>query len=544
MPRSPNLLALLPLFSITMLAACDGKAVVETENQRPSAPEVAIGPDDPKTGDDLVAVILTDARDPDGDAVSYTYRWFQDGLPRADLATDTVPAAETARGEEWEVFVTPNDAEADGPDASATAVIGNTPPNLSVVLTPDAPTTDDALSAAATAEDPDGDDVTLTYEWTRDGEPTDVDGAVLPASYTARGESWVVTVEAADDGGAVGSASAGAEIANAAPEVLSVQIGPDAPDASDDLVAQVDADDPDHDTLSYTYTWYVDGAAVQSGRSDTLRAGEAAKNERVSVDVVPYDGDLEGESFSSTDVIVRDSPPTAPVAEITPDPPRNGDDLTCGLAIAATDADGDTIRYTFTWTVDGVAYTGALDTTTTSVVSHGALASNETWQCTVEAEADGQAASSSDSVHLVYTEACDGVDNDGDGDIDEGSVCPCTTYTYRGHAYMICSATETYASTKSFCESYGYHTVKLDSAGEETYIDGKASNYYWIGLEEGSTADSFSWYDGSAATYTDWDTSYAQPDSGAGESCVQVRSGGWHDVVCWTTSERVCESEG
>ena len=66
-----------------LVQACDGKVVVETENQAPGAPTVSIGPTSPVTGDDLVAVIDGDAADPEGDAVTYSYSWKQDGLPRA-----------------------------------------------------------------------------------------------------------------------------------------------------------------------------------------------------------------------------------------------------------------------------------------------------------------------------------------------------------------------------------------------------------------------------------------------------------------------------
>lgn len=813
-----NVYHILPLFSLTMLAACGGKAVVETENQRPGAPEVRIGPNDPKTSDDLVAVIVTDAPDPDGDTVTYTYRWFQNGLPRTELGTDTVPAAETSRGDAWEVRVTPNDGASDGPDASAKTTILNTAPTVSVSITPGSPDTDADLTAVVTVEDADGDTTSLSYAWTRDGAPTDVNEPVVEADQTAHGEVWSVRVTATDDTDAGEPADAQVEITNAAPEVLAVDLTPATPSASDDIVATPHAYDLDGDALTYTYTWYVDGAAVASGSSDVLESGSFSKHQRISVEVVPDDGASLGESFTSSDVevvnsaptatyaditpatayeastltcspvgfsdadgdpegwtyewvingrtagtdatidgsafnrdeevwclataydgeeagsqvyagplviqntapvlasaelstlaptasdtltvnlgaasdadgdtvsysyqwyvngavvstsstltpsrfdagdtiivavrpydgtdygaavtsstatalntapvirsvslspvtvytddtitasvsasdadgdtltyrytwyvdgvahsggstlrgtayfdkgqevyvtvyaddgtdtsadssssvvTVQDKPPSTPVVAISPNPPSYGDDLTCDVVTAAVDADGDSVAYTFSWTLDGAAYTDAIDGTTSSTVLSTDVAQNDLWACTVQAEAGGETSTATDAMRVIYTEACDGVDNDGDGSIDEGGVCPCSTYNYGGHAYMICSTATSYTATESYCATYGYHTIKLETSTEESYIASKTTNQYWIGLEEGTTADSFRWYDGSSATYTHWDTSYSQPDAGAGESCVQVRSTGWHDVVCYSTAYTIaCESDG
>lgn len=322
MPATNRILTLLPLFSLTVLAACDGKAVVETENHPPSTPEVRIGPNEPATGDDLVAVIVTESQDPEGDAVTYRYDWLQDGLPRTDLTTDTVPAAETTRGEVWEVKVTPNDGEADGTGASARITIGNTAPTVEVAIDPASPTAEDDLSAAATVDDADGGDITVSYAWTRDGAATDEIASTVSASAIRHGEVWEVAVTATDDAGEATTARASVTIGNSAPEVLAVELTPYAPTAADDIVATPHAHDTDGDDLSYTYTWYVDGNEVQTGPSDTLAAGNFAKHQRVSVEVVPFDGAASGSAFASADVEVINSAPVAVSAEISPTRPR------------------------------------------------------------------------------------------------------------------------------------------------------------------------------------------------------------------------------
>ncbi len=354
---------LLPLpIVLFLLQACDGKAVVDIENQPPSAPTVSIGPNDPRTTDDLVAVIDAEARDADGDAVTYSYSWKQDGLPRTDLTTNTVPAAETVRGEEWEVTVTPNDGGGDGKAASATTNIVNTLPTVTVSFNPEVPATGDDLVAVATGLDDDGDAVTLNYEWMLDGGHDGTVTDTIPADRTEHGQRWAVTVTPVDIEGTGLPVTAEVEIANSAPEVLSVTLAPAAPYVTDDVVAVVEGYDADADAITYTYTFFVDGTEAQSGDSDTLLAGSFAKHQRVSVEVVPNDGFDDGEAFVSADAEVANSLPRAIRATIDPSTAYEISTLTC-LPAGFSDADGDVESWTYAWSVNGteVGTTATLD---------------------------------------------------------------------------------------------------------------------------------------------------------------------------------------
>lgn len=93
-------------------------------NQPPYAPQLSISPACANIGDDLVVTVTGPAvADPDGDAVTYIYRWFvdttDDGVPgpfvddefagRPDHTGPTVPAADTVINDLWRVQVTPVD---------------------------------------------------------------------------------------------------------------------------------------------------------------------------------------------------------------------------------------------------------------------------------------------------------------------------------------------------------------------------------------------------------------------------------------------------
>jgi hypothetical protein len=86
-----------------------------------------------------------------------------------------------------------------------------------------------------------------------------------------------------------------------------------------------------------------------------------------------------------------------------------GEGLTCAIDTESTDADGDTVDYTFSWDVDGTAYS---DTETTTydgdAVSADSLGYDETWTCTVtpnDGEEDGDSAS---AAYVTESEPCYG----------------------------------------------------------------------------------------------------------------------------------------
>lgn len=93
-------------------------------NSGPGAAVVEVTPAEPADTDDLACAVVTDAVDPDGDAVTYAYAWYADGVATGHTAA-TVPAADTHRDEVWTCEVVATDAGGlSGPAASASVTIG------------------------------------------------------------------------------------------------------------------------------------------------------------------------------------------------------------------------------------------------------------------------------------------------------------------------------------------------------------------------------------------------------------------------------------
>ncbi|MED5374777.1 MAG: hypothetical protein VX899_27405 [Myxococcota bacterium] len=177
---------------------------------------------------------------------------------------------------------------------------------------------------------------------------------------------------------------------NSAPEITSLALTPSEAGVEDPIVAAVEASDADGDTLSYSYAWTVDGEAAGDD-SDTLPAGTATKGQSVVVSVSVSDGEEEVSSESAA-LTIGNTAPAGGAVSILPGTPSAGEDLICRLTTEPTDADGDALGYTVTWTVDGVAVSPqGVDT---ELPDDHVLASQtrgeETWACEITAD-DGEA---------------------------------------------------------------------------------------------------------------------------------------------------------
>ena len=254
----------------------------------PTTPTVVLTPDPAVTTDDLVAT-ASGSVDPDSSTpVTYTYAWAVDGVASSVSTTDTFPATETEKHHEYTVEVTPVDAWAAGPSATARVVVDNSPPVWTgIALSPASVSVGDTLTCAATATDADDDPVTITYGW-HDGST----GATFTVpSATAAGTPLTCTATASDGDGGVETTTASLSVSNTAPSLSGLTVSPAAPTTNDLLTAAVTATDANDDPLALTWDWSVGTAVVQSGAAATLD-GEFFfdKDDLVTVAVTASDG--------------------------------------------------------------------------------------------------------------------------------------------------------------------------------------------------------------------------------------------------------------
>lgn len=283
----------------------------------------------------------------------------------------------------------------------------NTPPGTPLIeISPADPRTTDALvvNILAEAEDEDGDAVSYNYQWYRDDAlMSGYTADTVDAARTAKGEIWMVEVRATDGEDVGEAATAEVLILNTPPELSAATLSPDAPGTLDTITCTPEGwSDADDDPEGYTWAWEVDDEAVAGETGQTL-AGAFAKNQRVRCVVTPWDGEEPGEPVRSDAVTVVNSPPEAPEISIDPGYPVTGDALVVVDLVAATDADGDALSTTYTWSKNG----SVVSRYTTATVPASATTLEDSWevQATVS---DGDATATSEPVSVrIWPDAGD-----------------------------------------------------------------------------------------------------------------------------------------
>jgi hypothetical protein len=150
--------------------------------------------------------------DADDNPDASTVEWLFNGSRVGTGSHFTIPSQ--AHGATLECRVTPNDGSKSGTSVSDVRVVENSPPSLDAVSVTPALVAydDDDLHCTATATDLDGDTLSYTYSWTRNGSPTAETGATLLASVTSPGDRWECEVTVADSESTGGTGTAGTSV--------------------------------------------------------------------------------------------------------------------------------------------------------------------------------------------------------------------------------------------------------------------------------------------------------------------------------------------
>ncbi|TNE90031.1 MAG: hypothetical protein EP330_09390 [Deltaproteobacteria bacterium] len=316
---------------------------------RNSAPEVTSVDIDPLSplASDTIQCSAT-ATDPDGDNLTYSYRWFINGAEQGETSNLLLPGSLQFQ-DNVQCEATASDGTETASATSPIAVVGNTPPTvIGLAITPNPANATQALTCAYDSTyDEDGHPVTVSYEWSVAGSVVG-SGSTLAAGNAVRDQT--VTCSATpNDGTADGSSvTANLVLDNAPPGEPTVSVTPAVPTETDNITCSASATDPDGDSLSYSYTWFVNGSEVAQGA--VLTAGSVARGELARCEAVATDGELTGPT-GSLELTPGNQIPVINSVTVTPSTALAGESLTC--AVDASDGDGDTLTTSYSWTRNG-----------------------------------------------------------------------------------------------------------------------------------------------------------------------------------------------
>ena len=92
-------------------------------DEPPSAPVIEITPDSPVDSEMLTCTIVGESIDPNGDVITYSYKWLINGVVSPDHIGAEIPAAETEACDAFTCVVTPTANDVNGPTGEDTELI-------------------------------------------------------------------------------------------------------------------------------------------------------------------------------------------------------------------------------------------------------------------------------------------------------------------------------------------------------------------------------------------------------------------------------------
>ena len=210
-------------------------------------------------------------------------------------------------------------------------------------IDPPNPLTTDSLIAVPIIYNPQGNDLSLDYEWRVDNQvfhsavwPYVIPVYFFPAGFTRKDNEIEVRLTATEGEKTV-SKSASTTILNS-PPALTVTLSPEQPETSDDIVLSFDAKDADDDELATRHQWRINDEVISDETGKTLPAKRHKKHDVISVVVTTGDGEAEAQAEAA--VTIKDAKPRVAVADL-PATVTYGSRVEFDATVS--DADGDDV---------------------------------------------------------------------------------------------------------------------------------------------------------------------------------------------------------
>ena len=294
----------------------------------------------------------------------------------------------------------------------------NCPPEWGTIEIQGTPYVSEELQCLAEATDPDADILSYSYRWVLNN----VDIAItetLPSASLNIGDNVECCAIASDATFSTSEfCSSLVEIENQPPVCTNINFNTSNYKTNDIMSATATISDLDSSQLSNLnaiFEWHVLDASngftdsiVQTGSNYSLDGAlYFDRFDEVYLIVTPNDGLENGSAVASTHLTITNTAPTTASVFISPDPAITGeDDLVCLIDTPSTDADGDTVLYTYVWTdPDGAVQQTTVETTTTSDVFAAIGTFEGFWSCDVTPY-DGTDYGSSNTAELFVEDSC------------------------------------------------------------------------------------------------------------------------------------------
>ncbi|MFO0707024.1 MAG: putative Ig domain-containing protein [Nitrospira sp.] len=162
----------------------------------------------------------------------------------------------------------------------------------------------------------------------------------------------------------VGGDSSAGVTENHPPIVHSLSVVPDPIVRQGVITAVAETKDIDQDEVQLRYRWFVNDRPISGASSAAFSADYVKRGDRLTLEVIPYDGKSEGVPTRVTRV-VENTPPVVQTVSLDPLHARAGESIRA--VIDGSDVDGDVVRYSYRWTRNNqVVFEGEQDSLETT----------------------------------------------------------------------------------------------------------------------------------------------------------------------------------
>ncbi len=257
------------------------------------------------------------------------------------IATAALVAGTSACGGSDEAAVAVPAAPTKVERKASTETTNHAPVIRSVRLEPAEPINGDRIQAIVAVADQDGDPIEIGFEWHISGRQIPSGEASIELKGVTKRDRIEVAVKASDGKLQSATARAEARVRNRRPTVIGIAIRPQ-PEVlpGETLVATAQANDPDGDSIEYSYRWRLNGQ-LQTDTGDSFETDRLKKGDEIQAVVVASDGSEDSAELASVIVRVGNAYP-----EIVSVPEGTWTDEGFSYEIRARDPDNDgPLRY-------------------------------------------------------------------------------------------------------------------------------------------------------------------------------------------------------
>ena len=374
------------------------------------------------------------ASDIDGDTPVLEYKWSNknSGVELGTQAELVLDSSLVAPMDDIRCEVTATDAQGRQVSSVSYASIENRAPTFTAVAEIQSNGdvyNDSSIDCNASADDVDGEQVTLSYEWSNDNQGVVISSEAtlhLDSSMASPDDSITCTVTAQDPSGASETSAASVSIENRAPvfgnnEIFSSTNGYFA-HSTLTCVPQITEADGESTQVSYEWQNLTTSTVIGADATLDLAANGVETGDEVACVVTVTDSNGLAASDTIT-VSVGNLPPVGLSVGVSPQNPEVEEDILCEVISPAINEDGHTISYQFAWFQNGAAYSGTtMDSTYPGDTIPGSVADkHDNFTCEITATDGYDTISGSDSVTFFEADPLDALTDNFD---NSGALTP------------------------------------------------------------------------------------------------------------------------